>query len=236
MKRIVGGHQAKPHAWRWQVAVYEQPSWSNSDKDWNFICGASVLNQRFVLCASHCFSSFGAVTNASRIKLMLGAHNRTKNDGIWVKVEKIITHPKYEENLMQNDIALLKLKESVDFTKHNGTIAPVCIGEKKMLDEDLTNEMACVTGWGTTQAMGSVSPVLNEVSVPIVTKENCIKSYDKDSITDCNICAGFEKGQKDSCQGDSGGPLVIRRKDRWIQIGITSWGRGCAEPSESLIR
>jgi hypothetical protein len=35
---------------------------------------------------------------------------------------------------------------------------------------------------------------------------------------------------RDTCQGDSGGPLLTRRNGSWVQVGITSWGEGCAEP------
>lgn len=31
-------------------------------------------------------------------------------------------------------------------------------------------------------------------------------------------------------QGDSGGPLVCAINGSWIQVGITSWGIGCARP------
>ena len=31
-------------------------------------------------------------------------------------------------------------------------------------------------------------------------------------------------------QGDSGGPLVCEFDRTWVQIGIVSWGQGCAYP------
>jgi cysteine-rich repeat protein len=33
---------------------------------------------------------------------------------------------------------------------------------------------------------------------------------------------------KDSCQGDSGGPIVFRNGDDHYQVGVVSWGNGCA--------
>ncbi len=46
-------------------------------------------------------------------------------------------------------------------------------------------------------------------------------------VTDQSICAG--KAGVDTCQGDSGGPMVRRdATGRWIQVGITSYGLGCA--------
>ena len=45
------------------------------------------------------------------------------------------------------------------------------------------------------------------------------------------LCAGITAGGKDACQGDSGGPLsysVPTLQDRHHQIGVVSFGQGCA--------
>ena len=61
----------------------------------------------------------------------------------------------------------------------------------------------------------------------------CRKSYDYESdwITSVMFCA-INTGV-DTCQGDSGGPLVWRdiEQDRYIQVGIVSWGISCADPN-----
>ena len=47
-------------------------------------------------------------------------------------------------------------------------------------------------------------------------------------ISEQMICASIAAGGKSSCQGDSGGPLVLNTNEGWQQIGVVSWGIGCA--------
>jgi trypsin len=63
------------------------------------------------------------------------------------------------------------------------------------------------------------------VDVPIVSRQVCSETYGE--ILDSLVCAGEEEGGVDSCQGDSGGPLYDASG---IQIGIVSFGIGCALP------
>lgn len=48
---------------------------------------------------------------------------------------------------------------------------------------------------------GDISTNLQEVTVPILSNNECRKTgYGASRITDNMLCAGFKDGQKDSCQ------------------------------------
>jgi len=73
---------------------------------------------------------------------------------------------------------------------------------------------------------------LQEVDVPIVSNATCNTSYGGE-ITANMICAGYAQGGKDACYGDSGGPLFVPDETGtgWVQVGVVSWGEGCALPN-----
>jgi len=60
-------------------------------------------------------------------------------------VSQIIRHPSYNEDTSDNDIALLQLSETVDFTDY---IRPVCLAAEGSVFSDGQNSW--VTGWGNT--------------------------------------------------------------------------------------
>uniref|UniRef100_A0A672FJ68 Peptidase S1 domain-containing protein n=1 Tax=Salarias fasciatus TaxID=181472 RepID=A0A672FJ68_SALFA len=77
---------------------------------------------------------------------------------------------------------------------------------------------------------GSFSNDLREVEVPVVGNRQCNCNLGVGRITDNMLCAGLTEGGRDACQGDSGGPLVSRQGGVWVQLGIVSFGSGCANP------
>ena len=79
-----------------------------------------------------------------------------------------------------------------------------------------------VTGWGVTAMGGDLPEVLQKVEVPLLPYWECEWLYEKYQLTDKMFCGG--RAGHDSCQGDSGGPVVYNGR----QIGVVSWGEGCA--------
>ena len=108
-------------------------------------------------------------------------------------------------------------------------VNPACLPDSISAPVDGTS--CWITGWGTLKSGGSPPEILQQVSVPIVSRDRCDKAY-RNALHDSMICAGPDKGGKDSCQGDSGGPMVCKIGDRFYLQGVTSWGHGCASPGK----
>jgi len=211
--RIVGGTEATPHSWPWQISM------RNPDY-WHF-CGGSIISKRWIVTAAHCVSD----GSAEGITVMVGDHDRNSdsNDGeTRIAVSRVIVHENYDSGSYQldNDIALLELAEDVPYGDH---VKPVCLpSNDPPVDQECT-----ITGWGNTEDTGD-EKLLQQAKVPIMSHSECDGSYPGE-ISQQMVCAGYEEGGKDSCQGDSGGPLVCRPQGVYVLQGVTSWGYGCAD-------
>ncbi|XP_055050402.2 chymotrypsin-like protease CTRL-1 isoform X1 [Misgurnus anguillicaudatus] len=215
--KIVGGQDATAGSWPWQVSIHELSTNSH-------VCGASLINSDWILSAAHCFPG----SHPSDFVIYLGRQSQQgpNPQEISRTVVQLIRHPNYDTNTQDNDIALLQLSSPVDFTDY---IQPVCLATA---GSEFYEGLSCwVTGWGDTSGNETYPDILQEVEIPIVSNFACNIAYNG-SITDNMLCAGLlNVGGKDSCQGDSGGPLVVREGNRWIQAGVVSFGRGCADSS-----
>lgn len=121
-------------------------------------------------------------------------------------------------------------------------IRPICIPiDSRVRSMNFVGYTPFVAGWGRTQEGGQSSNILQEVQIPVHENEVCKEKYQKigklvsqQQFDNAVLCAGVLAGGKDSCQGDSGGPLmapqVIDGKVVFFQIGIVSYGIGCARP------
>ncbi|TRY96512.1 hypothetical protein DNTS_031550 [Danionella cerebrum] len=214
--KIVGGQDATAGSWPWQVSL-------QSTQYGGHFCGGSLITKDWVLSAAHCFQS----STMGTVVVHLGLQSQSGSNPYEVTrtASLIISHPYYNSNTKNNDIALIKLSSSVTF---NNYIWPVCLAATGSTLGAGAN--VWVTGWGTLYSGAtSIPDILQEVQVPIVSNTDCNNAYGG-SITSNMMCAGLlNQGGKDSCQGDSGGPLVSRNGTQWVQSGVVSFGRGCAQ-------
>jgi secreted trypsin-like serine protease len=230
-QRIVGGQEADPGEWPWQIALVVK----GGDLFFDQFCGASLLNEEWVLTAAHCVEE----QTPSDLDVVVGIHDLRNADPNYVRVgvSTIVIHPGWNTNTFDNDIALIKVSTPIPNRLVNGTTLPITAVEMVPVNiGDMNGTIATVTGWGNRAAQpnpgGNDFPDrLHEVEVPIITNLDCSIAYS--GITQNMVCAGIPAGGKDSCQGDSGGPLVVYNisSGKWLQAGIVSFGQGCAAPN-----
>ena len=212
--RIVGGEESVPHSRPYQVSL--------QSTDGSHFCGGSLIGDDLVLTAAHCME--GVDGNNPELQVRVGAHSLTDGSGEVIQVATAYTNQEYPD--LSKDVAVLKLAAKVtDSNAQALTLADEAFFTANMAaGKDLL-----VSGWGTLSSGGEMPDKLMEVTVPYVTNEICNQaSAYNGEIQDTEMCAGLAEGGKDSCQGDSGGPLVFNTENGPVQVGVVSWGEGCA--------
>ena len=217
MYYIVNGRVVLPNSYPYMAAIY---------LNGKVFCGGSLITPRHVLTAAHCVAKLSA-SQARGLSVRLGEHDiRSDRERGVVKrrVSRIYSHLQFKTSpYFWNDIAILKLDREVQYSL---TIQPVCLSWSQ---EDMAGLPATALGWGRTKEGGAQSRLLREVEVDIWKQSSCKATYSKvATVRDEMMCAS--RPGKDSCTGDSGGPLLVCGQGQGcVQVGVASWGIGCAE-------
>lgn len=223
---IVGGKEAIPFSWPWNILLeLDFYGWGG----WTHHCGGSLINDIWIVTAAHCIAKSGA-DGPQNFRVRLGLHNKEEPEStsILKGVDKMIVHEDYSTDIpgSPNDIALIKLQSSVEFTD---AVRPVCLPTYR--EQVFVDEECYITGWGLTQETGR-EDILNEAPIEVITNEVCDYKWEVGSgrvnlIKPSHICAGngIPAG---TCNGDSGGPLQCNINGTWTLAGATSFGAaGC---------
>ncbi len=235
-QKIVGGTTANIDDVPWQVGLISPVKKRQTVYDGQF-CGGSIINESWIITAAHCLYDF----KGKKLGVFAGNGDLDVPAGTDVySAAGWKNHPDYSDDVWFNDVALVKLNSTLDFS--DSAIEPIALPTAiDPADAPAVGDSIVVSGWGATSA-DEYAP-----GYPNLLQKTTLNVISNGAPTDCGeylasdwnslyeICIGFSVGGKDTCWGDSGGPYVGEvdadgdGNTEPTLIGVTSWGNGCAE-------
>ncbi|KZS06179.1 Clotting factor B [Daphnia magna] len=111
--RIVGGRPTEAYDYPWMAGLLFKGA---------LYCGATLINDRYVVTAAHCVDGL----DMDSIHVLLGGHDleNVKQEELELRaVIRMVKHPKFEAKTFNNDIAILQFDEPIPFSRFIGPVA-----------------------------------------------------------------------------------------------------------------
>ncbi|KAH8408125.1 hypothetical protein KR222_009284, partial [Zaprionus bogoriensis] len=174
-----------------------------------FSCGGSIIDHKWILTAAHC------TRGAKSVEIYYGSIWNGESQILHkVGASSIIDHPDYDNDNLENDIALIR----TPYIEFSETISKVDLADR---DESYQGAWVLASGWGST-GEGKESPeILQYAKMQILSDEECFEGLGHESTN--ILCVSTWNG-KSIGSGDSGGPLVTVDEEKLV--GVSSFTVG----------
>ncbi|CAM5493547.1 serine protease [Streptomyces griseorubiginosus] len=218
---VVGGFPVDVSTAPWTVALSSRDRFGGTRA--GQFCGGVAVDPTTVLTAAHCMGEnvLGAPPERVRdLRVIAGRTDLLSDQGAEIAVRQVWVNPGYDPQTNAGDFAVITLAQPVP---QSAVIGMAAAGDRAYA----AGTPATVYGWGDITGGGDYARSLRAAQVHVMSDTRCREAYPGTAegtyLADSMLCAGEERGGRDSCQGDSGGPLVAQGK----LVGLVSWGNGC---------
>lgn len=227
LSRIVNGQRVSRVKMPW-IVFLRATFRLHSQVPASMTCSGSIVSPSFIVSAAHCLTGTSQSTVASSVVVY---YNSTEiQSGPKIHAKHFARHPKFLLSVYANDVAVLQLERPLNFDKF---VAPVCLPKKQV---NIAGRPLLIAGWGLTKEGGQDSDTLRYIIKKEMPYKQCkaflhtaAQLILNETIVIC-VAARF----KDACTGDSGGPVTTwNKRGRFFQVGIVSFGYGCARKNET---
>ncbi|XP_058817560.1 phenoloxidase-activating factor 1-like [Topomyia yanbarensis] len=204
----------------WIVPLFDRADSHNP----RYICGSTIITRQHLLTAAHCIYEAEDLIPASRLLAVPGMYNIDNffdDNAILADIEEVIPHEDYiyDDDLNDADLAVLRLKQMVEFSDH---IIPICPWQGDNNLRKIVGEEGYVAGWGETDE--GTSHVPTYIRTTIVDKQQCSENWARRYRRNARIFCGDGQGSV-PCNGDSGSGLVLKRANQYYLRGVVSRGK-----------
>lgn len=188
-RRIVGGQFAEEHQFPYQIGLF---------LDGNFRCGGSIIDSQWILTASHCVLDGVDTIPAKGFQVHVGSANLEQ--GQLYAVAETFAHEKYGS--FQNDIALIKLQDKLEFSEG---VQPIELNTVELP----VDTPVIISGYGRIGDGQPISEQLKYNTAFVESKEICRSLT---GLSGKGLICFKSPADNGACNGDSGGPAAHNDK------------------------